>query len=310
MDGRKIGIYSVTAGCAHGALASRNANSELRGLIAARTAVMAAVAAIDADMRRMTKASEACRRLMTIPSVGQLTALAFVAAIDDPSRLRRSRDVGAYLGLVPKRYQSGVVDYVGGSQRGRFGQFVVCVVLPEPSLFAVCVVLEVQGKSGCTTTVAQPGPEAAFPSAPPATPPTTAPTGPPTTAPATAPPTAPVTAPSPSANANCGDSGQRHGRDKEDYFLMHEILLLHCSQYVIGKWRHRHSLTIADHDLAFCAQASTGSRSTHEAPQKKSMRYSIGGDAADVFGPLPIGMRISQNFQRAFSIAPSSVARG
>ena len=67
---------------------------------------MTAVAAIDADMRRMTRASAACRRLM-------LTALAFVAAIDDPSRIRRSRDVGAYLGLVPRRYQSGEVDYVG-----------------------------------------------------------------------------------------------------------------------------------------------------------------------------------------------------
>ena len=66
-----------------------------RGLIAARTAVMTAVAAIDADMRRMTRASAACRRLMTIPGVAQLTALAFVTAIDDPSRIRRSRDVGA-----------------------------------------------------------------------------------------------------------------------------------------------------------------------------------------------------------------------
>jgi transposase len=51
---------------------------------------------------------------MTIPGVGQLTALAFVAAIDDPSPIRRSRDIGAYLGLVPRRYQSGEVDYVGG----------------------------------------------------------------------------------------------------------------------------------------------------------------------------------------------------
>ena len=86
-------------------------SAAMRGLIAARTAVMTAVAAIDADMRRMTRASAACRRLMTIPGVGQLTALAFVAAIDDPSRIRRSRDVGAYLGLVPRRYQSGEVDY-------------------------------------------------------------------------------------------------------------------------------------------------------------------------------------------------------
>ena len=73
-------------------------SAAMRGLIAARTAVMIAVAAIDADMRRMTRASAACRRLMTIPGVGQLTALAFVAAIDDPSRVRRSRNIGAYLG--------------------------------------------------------------------------------------------------------------------------------------------------------------------------------------------------------------------
>ena len=48
------------------------------------------------------------------PGVGQLTALAFTAAIDDPGRFRRSRDLGAYLGLVPRRYQSGEIDYVGG----------------------------------------------------------------------------------------------------------------------------------------------------------------------------------------------------
>jgi transposase len=59
-------------------------SAAMRGLIAARTAVMTAVAAIDADIRRMTRISAACRQLMTIPGVGQLTALAFVAAIDDP----------------------------------------------------------------------------------------------------------------------------------------------------------------------------------------------------------------------------------
>ena len=50
---------------------------------------------------------------MTIPGVGKLTALAFAAAVDDPERFRRSRDIGAYLGLVPRRYQSGEVDYTG-----------------------------------------------------------------------------------------------------------------------------------------------------------------------------------------------------
>jgi transposase len=83
------------------------------GLLATRNAVLEAIAAIDRDMKRLARASEACRKLMTIPGVGQLTALAFVAAIDKPERFRRSRDVGAYLGLVPRRYQSGEVDYTG-----------------------------------------------------------------------------------------------------------------------------------------------------------------------------------------------------
>jgi transposase len=39
--------------------------------------------------------------------------VAFAAAIEDPSRFRRARDVGAYLGPTPTRYQSGEVD-IGG----------------------------------------------------------------------------------------------------------------------------------------------------------------------------------------------------
>jgi transposase len=50
---------------------------------------------------------------------GQLTALAFNAAIDDPERFKRSRDIGAYLGLVPRRYQSGEIDYTGGISKWR-----------------------------------------------------------------------------------------------------------------------------------------------------------------------------------------------
>jgi transposase len=88
-------------------------SSAMRGLVAARDAVLAAVAAIDADMKRLVRASDACRQLMTIPGVGPLTALAFTAAIDDPDRFRRSRDLGAYLGLVPRRYQSGEINYTG-----------------------------------------------------------------------------------------------------------------------------------------------------------------------------------------------------
>ena len=58
-----------------------------------------------------------CRRLMTVPGVGPLTALAFRATIDQPDRFRRSRDVGAHLGLTPRRYQSGETDIQGHISR-------------------------------------------------------------------------------------------------------------------------------------------------------------------------------------------------
>ena len=51
--------------------------------------------------------SELARRFMAIPGVGPVTALSFIAAIDDPSRFRRSRDVAAYFGLTSRRWQSG-----------------------------------------------------------------------------------------------------------------------------------------------------------------------------------------------------------
>jgi transposase len=52
----------------------------------------------------------ATERLRQVPGVGPLTALAFVLTIEDPARFRDTRDVGAYLGLVPRRDQSGNTD--------------------------------------------------------------------------------------------------------------------------------------------------------------------------------------------------------
>ena len=50
---------------------------------------------------------------MTVPGVGPMTALAFVTAIDDPARFARSASVGPYLGLTPRRHQSGGIDWSG-----------------------------------------------------------------------------------------------------------------------------------------------------------------------------------------------------
>ena len=54
---------------------------------------------------------------MTVPGVGALVAVTFTTAVDDPTRFRRSRAVGAHFGLTPKRYQSGETDVTGGISR-------------------------------------------------------------------------------------------------------------------------------------------------------------------------------------------------
>lgn len=60
-----------------------------------------------------TRDDAVCRRLMTVPGVGPVTALTFCSAVDDPARFSRSRAVGAHFGLTPRRYQSGETDRVG-----------------------------------------------------------------------------------------------------------------------------------------------------------------------------------------------------
>jgi transposase len=48
--------------------------------------------------------------LRQVRGVGVLSALAFVLTLEDPSRFAKSREVGAYLGLVPATEQSGKSD--------------------------------------------------------------------------------------------------------------------------------------------------------------------------------------------------------
>jgi transposase len=65
------------------------------------------------------KKSDACRRLMSIPGVGTMSATALVLTIDNPKRFRSGRHFAAWLGLVPKQSSSGDRQVLGGiSKRG------------------------------------------------------------------------------------------------------------------------------------------------------------------------------------------------
>ena len=50
---------------------------------------------------------------MTVPEIGAINALGFCAATDHPNRFQRSRSIGAYFGLTPRRHASGDVDWIG-----------------------------------------------------------------------------------------------------------------------------------------------------------------------------------------------------
>jgi len=72
---------------------------------------------LDREVRRLAREDEAARRLMTVPGVGMVTALTFRHTIDDPARFRTAATVGAYLGLTPRRKQSGETDINGRVSR-------------------------------------------------------------------------------------------------------------------------------------------------------------------------------------------------
>jgi transposase len=82
-------------------------------LLAARRAVLAEVERLDRILLRAARHDATCQRLMTVPGVGAITALAYQSTIEEPTRFGRARDVGAYLELVPRRHQSGEVDRSG-----------------------------------------------------------------------------------------------------------------------------------------------------------------------------------------------------
>lgn len=86
-------------------------------LLAIVTTMLREFGRLTKQVLNIARKEQVCRRLMSVPGVGPITALAFRATVDQPDRFRRSRDVGAHLGLTPARYQSGETDIQGKVSR-------------------------------------------------------------------------------------------------------------------------------------------------------------------------------------------------
>ena len=82
-------------------------------LLRVRETVISEIADLSKRVLAVARDNGDIRRSMTVPGIGPITALAFHTAIDDPNRFRRSRSVGAYLGLTSRRYASGEIDWSG-----------------------------------------------------------------------------------------------------------------------------------------------------------------------------------------------------
>ena len=74
----------------------------------------ARIAGLEKTLRSEAKRSEASARLMSMPGMGPITAMAIEAFAPTMSTFRKGRDFAAWLGLVPKQHSSG-----GKQQLGR-----------------------------------------------------------------------------------------------------------------------------------------------------------------------------------------------
>ncbi|HVU50634.1 MAG TPA: IS110 family transposase [Polyangia bacterium] len=101
-QGRRLGTASRTTFTKRvRALCEGQPPSYVERQLQAIEMLTAQICEADDEVQCWAAADETCQRLMTVPAVGALTSLRFVAALDDASRFEGPHQVESYLGLVP-----------------------------------------------------------------------------------------------------------------------------------------------------------------------------------------------------------------
>lgn len=130
--GLKVGVVGKARfeGRIHELVAGQPMLERIAGpMLKARAALRAEYGVLHRELLRIVREDAVCRRLMTVPGVGAVVAMVFKSAVDDPHRFARSKAVGAYFGLTPRKYQSGAIDRTG--QISKVGDALVRTVLFE-----------------------------------------------------------------------------------------------------------------------------------------------------------------------------------
>lgn len=101
-----------------------------------RSEVVVRLAELHRQVLAVVKSDPVCRRLMSVPGVGPVTALAYRTAVEDPGRFRKSSLLGAHFGLTPRKYASGETDRNG--KITRCGDRMVRSLLCEAATVLLC----------------------------------------------------------------------------------------------------------------------------------------------------------------------------
>jgi transposase len=82
-------------------------------MLTARESLQAEFLHLNRRMLAIVRADAVWWQLMTAPGVGPVVAATYKTAVDNPSRFKKSKEVGPYFGLMPRKYQSGETDWAG-----------------------------------------------------------------------------------------------------------------------------------------------------------------------------------------------------
>jgi transposase len=113
------------------------------GLLKSRATLLREFNRFEKRVRTIARSDLRARLLMSVPGVGAIVSLSFASAIDEPARFTSSKNVGAYFGLTPAKYQSGETDFTG--RISKVGDAAV-----RAALYEAAHIILVKPLKGCT----------------------------------------------------------------------------------------------------------------------------------------------------------------
>lgn len=91
-----------------------HAAQHLEPLLETIEALNRSIEQFDEELEKLAAGNEVAKRLQTVPGVGVVTSLRYMATLDVASRFRNGAAVGSYVGLVPSEHSSGQSQRKGG----------------------------------------------------------------------------------------------------------------------------------------------------------------------------------------------------